>query len=183
VAHFHIGYLHYPLSRALGENRVTTLHGRLDLPDLKDVYETFSDEPVVSISDAQRAPLPRLRWEGTVYHGLPRDLVRFRSSPENCLVFLGRMSPEKRPDRAIEIAQRSGLPLRIAAKVDAADREYFEASIRPLLGGTGLEYIGEIDDDEKGRLLGSARALLFPIDWEEPFGLVMIEALACGTPV
>jgi glycosyltransferase involved in cell wall biosynthesis len=183
VAHFHIGYVHYPLSRILGETRVTTLHGRLDLPDLKIVYETFSDEPVVSISDAQRGPLPWLRWEGTVYHGLPRDLIRFRPDPDNCLVFLGRMSPEKRPDRAIEIAQRSGVPLRIAAKVDEADRDYFEATVRPLLDGPGLEYIGEVDDAEKGCLLGSARALLFPIDWEEPFGLVMIEALACGTPV
>jgi len=162
---------------------VTTLHGRLDLPDLKSVYETFPDAPVVSISDAQRAPLPWLRWEGTVYHGVPKERIRFRPDPENCLVFLGRMSPEKRPDRAIEIAQRSGVPLRIAAKVDEADRDYFETTIRPLLSQPGLEDIGEVDDSEKGALLGRARALLFPIDWEEPFGLVMIEALACGTPV
>ena len=183
VAHFHIGYLHYPLSRLLGVRRVTTLHGRLDLPDLNDVYEVFSDEPVISISDAQRAPLPWLRWEGTVYHGLPADLFRFRASPDDFLVFLGRLSPEKRPDRAIEIARRAGLPLRVAAKVDDADRAYFESRIRPLLSRPGIQFIGEIAEADKGNLLGAARALLFPIDWEEPFGLVMIEAMACGTPV
>jgi glycosyltransferase involved in cell wall biosynthesis len=183
VAHFHIGYLHYPVSRLLGEARVTTLHGRLDLPDLKDVYEAFSDEPVVSISDAQREPLPWLKWEGTVHHGLPAELFRYRPNPDHALAFLGRMSPEKRPDRAIAIARRSGLELRIAAKVDEADRTYFESKIRPLLSSPGIEYIGEVAEADKGALLGSSRALLFPIDWEEPFGLVMIEALACGTPV
>ena len=182
VAHFHIGYLHYPISRLLGGPTLTTLHGRLDLPDLRAVYEQFREVALVSISDAQRAPLSWLNWQATIHHGLPPELFPFRADPENCLAFLGRMSPEKRPDRAIEIARRAGLPLRIAAKVDAADRAYVEESIRPLLSQPGIEYIGEIGDAEKAAFLGSARALLFPIDWAEPFGLVLIEALACGTP-
>lgn len=183
LVHFHTGYLHFPVSRQVGEPNVTTLHGRLNIPDLADVYETFPEMPVVSISDAQRAPLPWLNWRGTVHHGLPRDLFPFVAHPGEHLVFIGRTSPEKRPDRAIEIAERSGLPLKIAAKVDAADRAYFESTIRPLLSRPGVEFVGEIGESDKAEFLGRARALLFPIDWPEPFGLVMIEAMACGTPV
>jgi glycosyltransferase involved in cell wall biosynthesis len=183
VIHFHIDYLHYPLSRRLDVPHVTTLHGRLDLPDLVDVYREFRDVPVVSISHAQREPLAWANWQATVYHGLPPDLYRFRERPGGYLAFLGRISPEKRVDRAIEIARRIGMRLRIAAKVDAVDRTYFAETIEPLLGGPYTEYVGEIGDGEKDDFLGNAYALLFPIDWPEPFGVVMIEALACGTPV
>ena len=183
VVHYHIDYLHYPLSRRLGVPQITTLHGRLDLPDLKPLYREFREMPVVSISNAQREPLPFANWQATIYHGLPEDLYRFRERPGRYLAFLGRISPEKRVDRAIAIANRIGIPLMIAAKVDAVDREYFEERIEPLLSGPGVEYIGEIGEGEKDELLGNAYALLFPIDWPEPFGLVMIEALACGTPV
>ena len=183
VIHFHVDYLHFPLSRLKKWPQVTTLHGRLDLPDLPPLYEEFSEMPVISISDAQRRPLPRARWMDTVYHGLPPDLYGYRSTPGEYLAFLGRISPEKRVDRAIEIAGRAGLPLKIAAKVDPADRTYFEESIRPLLTASHVEFLGEISEEEKGSFLGNARALLFPIDWPEPFGLVLIEALACGTPV
>lgn len=183
VIHFHVDYLHFPLSRLKKWPQVTTLHGRLDLPDLPPLYEEFSEMPVISISDAQRRPLPRARWMDTVYHGLPPDLYGYRSTPGEYLAFLGRISPEKRVDRAIEIAERAGLPLKIAAKVDPADRTYFEESIRPLLTASHVEFLGEISEEEKGSFLGNARALLFPIDWPEPFGLVLIEALACGTPV
>jgi glycosyltransferase involved in cell wall biosynthesis len=183
IVHFHIDYLHYPASARLGIPRLTTLHGRLDLPELRPLYHHFDDEPVVSISNAQRSPLEWIDWLGTVYHGLPKDLLRFEPSPGKYLAFLGRISVEKRADRAIEIANRSGMELRIAAKVDEADREYYETVIRPLLDRPGVEYIGEISEDEKSAFLGNAAALLFPIDWPEPFGLVMIESLACGTPV
>ena len=183
IIHFHVDYLHFPLSRLKKWPQVTTLHGRLDLPDLPPLYEEFSEMPVISISDAQRRPLPRARWMDTVYHGLPPDLYPYRSTPGEYLAFLGRISPEKRVDRAIEIAERAGLPLKIAAKVDPADRTYFEESIRPLLTASHVEFLGEISEEEKGSFLGNARALLFPIDWPEPFGLVLIEALACGTPV
>jgi len=183
IIHFHIDYLHFPLARRYGVPHVTTLHGRLDLPDLEPLYREFQDMPVVSISNAQRRPLPWARWVGTVYHGLPRDLYTFREEPGRYLAFLGRISPEKRVDRAIEIARRVGMPLKVAAKVDRVDREYFETVIRPLLRGPWVEYIGEIGEAEKNDFLGQAYALLFPIDWPEPFGLVMIEALACGTPV
>jgi glycosyltransferase involved in cell wall biosynthesis len=183
IVHFHIDYLHFPLSRRHRFQQLTTLHGRLDLPDLPPLYHEFSDMPLVSISDAQRKPLPSANWVGTVYHGLPLDLFRFQEKPGQYLAFLGRISPEKRPDRAIEIARRSGMPLKIAAKVDKADRDYYEDQIKPLLNDPLIEFIGEINDQQKGAFLGDAYALLFPIDWPEPFGLVMIEAMACGTPV
>ena len=183
VIHFHCDYLHFPLSRRLGIPHVTTLHGRLDLPDLVPLYREFREVPVVSISNAQREPLAWINWQATVYHGLPEDLYRFRDEPGTYLAFLGRISPEKRVDRAIEIARRIGMPLKIAAKVDAVDREYFEDVIEPLLCGPNIEYVGEIGEGEKDDFLGNAYALLFPIDWPEPFGLVMIEAMACGTPV
>ena len=182
VVHFHIDYLHFPLSRRTKIAQVTTLHGRLDIPDLVPLYEEFRDMPVISISDAQREPLPWVHWVDTVYHGLPADLHHFQPGPGRYLAFLGRISPEKRVDRAIEIARRVDQPLRIAAKVDRADREYFESTVKPLLGGS-VEFVGEIGEDEKDEFLGNASALLFPIDWPEPFGIVMIEAMACGTPV
>ena len=183
VVHFHIDYLHFPLSRRASIPHVTTLHGRLDLPDLVPLYEQFRDMPILSISNAQREPLPWANWQGTVYHGLPEDLFRFRPKPGNYLAFLGRISPEKRVDRAIEIAKRTGIPLKIAAKVDPVDKDYFEREIAPLLRNSAVNYVGEISDKEKDQFLGNAYALLFPIDWPEPFGLVMIEAMACGTPV
>lgn len=183
VVHFHMAHLHYPAVRRLDTPHVTTLHGRLDLPELRPFYEEFSDIPVVSISNAQRCPVPHARWMGTVYHGLPEDELRFHPQPGDYLAFLGRISPEKRADRAIAIAKAVGMPLRIAAKVDPADAAYFERRIRPLLDDPLVEFIGEIGETDKSEFLGHARALLFPIDWPEPFGLVMIESLACGTPV
>jgi len=183
VLHFHIDMLHFPLFRDLAAHSVTTLHGRLDLPDLPPFYQAFPEFPLVSISNSQRRPLQSANWIGTVYHGLPLDLLRFSPRSMGYLAFLGRISPEKRPDRAIEIARRSGIPLRIAAKVDPADQNYFEQQIRPLLNDPLVEYVGEIGEAEKSEFLGNARALLFPIDWPEPFGLVAIEAMACGTPV
>jgi glycosyltransferase involved in cell wall biosynthesis len=183
IIHYHVDYLHFPLSRRLGRPQVTTLHGRLDIPDLVPLYREFRDMPVISISNAQREPLPFANWQGTVYHGLPLDLYTFRPEPGRYLAFLGRISPEKRLDRAIRIALRTGLELKIAAKVDRVDKEYFESVIKPLLKEPGIEYLGEIGEGEKDEFLGNALALLFPIDWPEPFGLVMIEALACGTPV
>jgi glycosyltransferase involved in cell wall biosynthesis len=183
VIHFHTDYLHFPASRHCPVPHVTTLHGRLDIRDLVQLYERFADVPVVSISDAQRRPLPRINWQATVYHGLPDDLHTFHAGDDGYLAFLGRISPEKRVDRAIEIARRSGRQLKIAAKVDKVDEEYFDRSIRSLLDSPGVEFIGEIGEREKDEFLGRASALLFPIDWPEPFGMVMIEALACGTPV
>jgi glycosyltransferase involved in cell wall biosynthesis len=183
VVHFHVDYLHFPLTRRLNIPHLTTLHGRLDYPETVALYETYREMPVVSISDAQRAPLPSLNWLGTVHHGLPEDLYRFSGSPGAYLAFLGRLSPEKGCDRAIEIARRSGMPLRVAGKVDSADRIYVNDVLRPLLESGEVEFIGEIDDAGKSEFLGNARALLFPIDWPEPFGLVMIESFACGTPV
>jgi glycosyltransferase involved in cell wall biosynthesis len=183
LLHFHVDYQHFPLSRRCPVPHLTTLHGRLDLPELVPLYQEFVDMPLVSISGAQRRPLPFANWAGTVHHGLPMDLYPFRPLPGDYLAFLGRISPEKRVDRAIAIAQTCGLPLKIAAKIDATDREYFDESIRPLLATPGVEFIGEIGEEDKGRFLGQALAVLFPIDWEEPFGLVMIESLACGTPV
>lgn len=184
VLHFHVDLLHFPFFADLAPRTLTTLHGRLDLKDLPEAYLRWPEYPLVSISDSQRAPLPGANWLGTVHHGLPRDLYPFNPAPSrDYLAFLGRISPEKRPDRAIEIARRAGIPLRIAAKVDAADRTYFQEVIRPLLDDPLIEFVGEIGDREKADFLGNALALLFPIDWPEPFGLVMIEAMACGTPV
>ena len=183
VLHFHIGQLHFSTFRRLGVPHVTTLHGRLDLPELGPLYTAFKDIPVVSISDAQREPLRQAGWAATVYHGLPPALLQFQPRPGGYLAFLGRISPEKRVDRAIAIAKACGWPLRIAAKVDPADREYFEREIRPLLDDPLVTVVGEIGESEKSAFLGGAKALLFPIDWPEPFGLVLIEALACGTPV
>ncbi|RPJ76880.1 MAG: glycosyltransferase family 4 protein [Acidobacteria bacterium] len=183
VIHFHIDYLHFPLSRGMRLPHVTTLHGRLDLPDLVPLFREFADMPVVSISDAQRRPLPWVNWVGTVHHGLPPDLYTRSAGLGDYLAFVGRISPEKRADRAIAIARRAGVPLKIAAKIDPVDRGYFEREIQPLLNGPLVEYLGELDDHGKQQLLCGARALLFPIDWPEPFGLVIIEALASGTPV
>jgi glycosyltransferase involved in cell wall biosynthesis len=183
LIHFHIDYLHFPLSRTHGRPQVTTLHGRLDLPELPALYEEFSDMPVISISDAQRTPLPGARWQGTVHHGLPLDLHVFREQPERYLAFLGRISPEKRVDRAVEIARRTGIKLKVAAKIDRVDREYYEREIKHLFDDPLVEYVGEVGGSVKDEFLGNALTVLFPIDWPEPFGLVMIEAMACGTPV
>jgi glycosyltransferase involved in cell wall biosynthesis len=183
VIHFHIDHLHFPLARRSKTRCVTTLHGRQDLPDLAAFYKHFSEQPVVSISDSQREPLPTANWAATVHHGLPEDLYRFVAEPGDYFAFVGRLSPEKRVDRAIDIAIACGVPLRIAAKVDEADRRYFDAQVSPLLRHPLVQYTGEIEQHEKNDFIGKARALLFPIDWPEPFGLVMIEALACGTPV
>jgi glycosyltransferase involved in cell wall biosynthesis len=183
IIHFHIDYLHYPPSSCLHLPQLTTLHGRLDLPDLEPLYQEFAKVPVVSISDAQRRPLPWANWQGTVYHGLPIDSHTFRAKPGEYLAFLGRVSPEKGLDRAIAIAQRTGIPLKVAAKVDKNDYQYFKEKIEPLLADPLVEFLGEIGGETKDRFLGAALALLFPIDWPEPFGLVMIESLACGTPV
>ncbi|MGH9529472.1 MAG: glycosyltransferase family 4 protein [Terriglobales bacterium] len=183
LVHFHIDYLHFPVSRREQLVGLTTLHGRLDLPDLVPLYRTFPEMPVVSISDAQRKPLPWLNWQGTVHHGLPADEFKFHAGPGQYLAFLGRTSPEKGLDCAIEIAKRVGIPLKIAAKVDRVDTEYFESRIKPLLDHPLIEFVGEIGYYEKSDFLGNAIALLFPIQWPEPFGLVMIEAMACGTPI
>jgi glycosyltransferase involved in cell wall biosynthesis len=183
IIHFHIDYLHFPATRRARVCNLTTLHGRLDLPLLPELYKQFGDMPVISISGAQREPLRDARWEGTVYHGLPLDLYSYHAQPERYLAFVGRVSPEKRVDRAIEIALAAGIELRIAAKVDPTEKDYFEREIAPLIDQAGITYIGEIDDNQKDEFIGNALALLFPIDWPEPFGLIMIEALACGTPV
>jgi glycosyltransferase involved in cell wall biosynthesis len=183
VLHFHVDYLHYPFTRRHGARHVTTLHGRLDIPELVPLYHEYQEMPVISISMSQREPLPHANWIATVQHGLPRDLFRFQPEPGQYFAFIGRVSREKRVDRAIEIAKRLEIPLKIAAKVDPTDQEYFESVIEPLLDHAIVEFVGEIGEHEKQELLGNALALLFPIDWPEPFGLVMIEALACGTPV
>ncbi|MES2536303.1 MAG: glycosyltransferase family 4 protein [Pseudomonadota bacterium] len=183
MIHFHTDYLHFPITRTLGTPYLTTLHGRLDLPELTPLYRHFSDVPLASISNNQRLPLPWANWRGTVYHGLPPDLYSFQPNPENYFAFVGRVSPEKRLDRAIDIALQCGRPLYIAAKIDRLDQPYFDQAIKPLLAHPLIEYIGEVSEPEKRDLLQHARALLFPIDWPEPFGLVMIESFACGTPV
>jgi glycosyltransferase involved in cell wall biosynthesis len=182
VLHFHTDYTHFPATRNLQLPTVTTLHGRLDLPDLVLLYQHFARERLVSISQAQRQPLRRVNWVANVYHGLPMNLYRASPNRGDYLAFLGRISPEKRPDRAIRIAQKAGMTLKIAAKVDEVDRQYFETEIEPLLDARGIEYLGEINETQKNSFLGNAYAYLFPIDWPEPFGLGMIEAMACGTP-
>ena len=183
ILHFHTEYWHLPIARRLGWRAVTTLHGRLDMPELAELYRRFDDAPLISISDAQRRPIPRANWLATVPHGLPRHLYRRGEGRGGYLAFLGRLSPEKQPDAAIRIALRAGVPLKIAAKQEDAERGYFDHCIKPLLNQPGIEFVGEIGEADKQAFLGNAAALLFPIAWPEPFGLVMIEAMACGTPV
>ena len=184
VLHFHVDMFHYPLFRPMADRVVTTLHGQMDFPDLKPFYRAFEEMPLVSISNAQRKPLPPVNWLATVYHGLPKNLYQpYASNSGEYLAFLGRICPEKGIEDAIAIAKRTGVPLKIGAKVDNADRAYFEARIEPLLSDPLIEFLGEVHDGQKNELLGNALAMLFPIAWPEPFGLVMIEAAACGTPV
>ncbi|HEY5072830.1 MAG TPA: glycosyltransferase family 4 protein [Caulobacteraceae bacterium] len=183
IIHFHVDMIHFPMFEDMAARTLTTIHGRLDLKDLPEVYRRWSKYPLVSISNSQRVDLPFANWVGTVHHGMPQGLYRFCVKPRGYLAFLGRISPEKGPDRAIAIAKRVGMPLRIAAKVDPADARYFSETIEPLLDHPLIEFIGEIGDADKSEFLGGAEALLFPIQWPEPFGLVMIEAMACGTPV
>ena len=184
VLHFHIDFFHYPLFRSMAHKTLTTLHGRQDLPELPDIYRAFPDMPLVSISDNQRLPVPPVNWRGTVHHGLPSGLLKEGKGEGGYLAFLGRICADKGILPAIEIARRAGLPLKVAAKVDPADREYFDSHVAPVLAQSShVEFIGEIDDRRKSKFLGAARALLFPISWPEPFGLVMIESMACGTPV
>jgi glycosyltransferase involved in cell wall biosynthesis len=184
ILHFHTGHFHFPALAHLPVPFLNTMHGPLTHPDQALLYRHFDQVPLVSISDAQRQPIPHAHWLGTIHHGLPSDLYRFEPRPHDYLAFVGRVSPEKRLDRAIEIAMAVGLPLKVAAKIDRVDQAYYHETIEPLLQGNPLvEFIGEVDDAGKQELYGHARALLFPIDWPEPFGLVMIEANACGTPV
>jgi glycosyltransferase involved in cell wall biosynthesis len=183
LVHFHVDYLHYPLSRRERIPQVTTLHGRLDLRELVPLYRQFQEMPVVSVSNRQREPLPWLNWQGTVYHGLPSSTFSLGNGGGGYLAFIGRTSPEKGLDQAIEMAKSANMPLKIAAKIDRVDQEYFVGVIKPMLDHPLIEFVGEIGSQEKGRFLADAAALLFPINWPEPFGLVMIEAMACGTPV
>lgn len=184
ILHFHIDFFPFPIFRPIAPRTLTTLHGRLDLPDLPAFYLGFDDMPLVSISAAQREPLPGANYLKTIHHGLPLNLHTPTYDPRGgYLAFLGRISPEKGVDRAIRIAQRFGIPIKIAAKVDRADRDYFRDVVEPLLSEPGVELVGEINERQKTAFLGEAKALLFPIDWPEPFGLVMIEAMACGTPI
>jgi glycosyltransferase involved in cell wall biosynthesis len=182
IIHFHVDYMHFPLSKLSGLVQVSTLHGRLDSPDLVPLYRKYKNMPLISISLNQRKPLPWVNWVGNVYHGLPEDLLPLGDGRGNYLAFLGRISPEKRVDRAIEIAKQLNMPLKIAAKIDRADRLYYEREIKGLLNAPNVEYVGEINEQQKSAFLGDAYAYLFPIDWPEPFGLTMIEAMACGTP-
>ena len=184
IVHFHTDYLHFPFSRRGNFPNITTMHGRLDMAETKKIHQEFVEHTLVSISESQRTPLQHSNWIDTVYHGLPLDLYNFNSKPGQYFSFLGRITPEKRLDRAIEISERCGIPLKVAAKVDEADKDYYQSVIKPLIDmSVSTEFIGEIGDHEKQEFLGNALALLFPIDWPEPFGLVMIEAMACGTPV
>lgn len=183
VIHFHTDCLHFALARKLRTPIVTTIHGRLDFPELISLYERFKNFPLVSISDNQRTPLPWANWCGTVHHGLPPDLYAFRPTRGNYFLFIGRVSREKRLDRAIDIAQQCGMPLYIGAKIDQVDEPYFNEHIKPKLRNPMVEFLGEVNQTQKRELLEHASALLFPIDWPEPFGLVLIEAFACGTPV
>jgi glycosyltransferase involved in cell wall biosynthesis len=183
IIHFHVDYMHFPLSRREHLVQISTLHGRLDIPDLVPLYRVYRDMPVVSISNAQRQPLPWINWQATVHHGMPENHLGMRAGRGGYLAFLGRVSPEKGVDQAIKIAIKVGIPLKIAAKIDSADEEYFNAVIRPELNHPLVEFVGEIGYPYKNDFLGDAMALLFPINWPEPFGLVMMESMACGTPV
>jgi glycosyltransferase involved in cell wall biosynthesis len=184
IIHYHLDYLHYPLSRRNHlVPQISTLHGRLDLPELRPLYNEYKEMPLISISRSQQNPLPFVNWKGTIYHGLPLEIYKGKENPGKYLAFIGRVSHEKRIDRAIEIARRTGIPLKIAAKIGKPDEEYFENIIKPLLNDPLIEFVGEIGEQDKNEFLGNALALLFPIDWPEPFGLVMIESMACGTPV
>jgi glycosyltransferase involved in cell wall biosynthesis len=183
ILHFHTDYLHFPVSRRHRAIHVTTLHGRLDIPDLVPLYREYLDMPAVSISDSQRLPLSWINWKGTVHHGLPADLLPFNPGGGDYLAFLGRISPEKGVETAVAIARRCGIKLKVAAKVDKVDLKYYEQQVKPIFNHPLVEFIGEIGEHEKGEFLGNALALLFPIAWEEPFGLVMIESMASGTPV
>ncbi len=182
VIHFHTDFLHYTAFRYDTMPLLTTLHGRLDLPDIMPLYWEFREMPVISISDNQRRPMPWLNWQQTIYHGLPIDLLHYNDQPDDYLAFIGRICPEKRPDLAIHIARKAGIHLKMAAKVDEADQEYYTNVIAPLMDDADVDFIGEISEAEKSGFLGDALAVLLPIDWPEPFGLTMIEAMACGTP-
>ncbi len=183
IIHSHLDYLYFPIMRRSHHTYLTTLHGRLDIPELQPLFTEFREIPLVSISDSQRRPVSYSNWKGTVYHGLPLDLYHFNKKGGDYLVFVGRISPEKRVDRAIEIAKKAGIQIKIAAKVDKVDENYFESKIKNLLDHPMVEFIGEVGEKEKEELLGNALGLIYPIDWPEPFGLAMIEAMACGTPV
>lgn len=183
LIHFHTDYLHFPFSRRNAHRHLTTLHGRLDMADLAPLFREFSDMPLVSISNSQREPLPGVNWQATIHHGIPEDQYQPSFQTGKYLAFVGRISPEKRVERAIEIARRVDMPLRISAKIAEPDRAYYQEQIAPLMKHPLVEFLGEIGEEEKQELLANAYALLFPIDWPEPFGLVMVEAMACGTPV
>jgi glycosyltransferase involved in cell wall biosynthesis len=183
IIHNHVDYFGFPFARQSTTPMITTTHGRLDLDEIRHVYDYFTETPLVSISDAQRSPLPANHWLGTVYNGIDFSLFNLHPDPGKYLAFLGRISPEKRPDRAIEIARALDMPLKIAAKVDEVDKDYFEHVVRPHLTHPLVEFVGEVGDSDKNEFLGNAYAYLFPIDWPEPFGLTMVEAMACGTPV
>lgn len=183
LIHSHLDFLGFPLGRRNTVPVLTTLHGRLDLPELVPVFREYADMPLVSISNAQRRPISWANWQGTVHHGLPRDLYSVHPQSDRYLAFVGRIATEKRPDHAVQLAKRTGRQLRLAAKVDPADQQYYQSEIEPLLDHPLVEFIGEISDAEKNEFIGNAAALVCPYDWPEPFGLVLIEALACGTPV